>query len=83
LVVALRTADDEASQERERQHVLIARLRASVRLNRICVFRAILIVLTKFFGHCWPQFRKSNDVPRSSSSKWSSNLERRKVQEHN
>jgi len=33
LVVALRTADDEASQERERQHVLIARLRASVRLN--------------------------------------------------
>jgi hypothetical protein len=33
LVVALRTADDEASQERERQHVLIARLRASVRLK--------------------------------------------------
>jgi hypothetical protein len=48
LVVALRTADDEASQERERQHVLIARLRASVRLNRICVFRVILIVLTNF-----------------------------------
>lgn len=35
LTVALRTADDEASQERERQHVLIARLRASVSLNRI------------------------------------------------
>ncbi|KAI0285770.1 hypothetical protein BGY98DRAFT_1092621 [Russula aff. rugulosa BPL654] len=29
LMVALRTADDEASQERDRQHVLIARLRAS------------------------------------------------------
>ena len=45
LTVALRTADDEASQERERQHVIIARLRASVRLNRICVFRLMLIVL--------------------------------------
>jgi chromosome segregation ATPase len=31
LRVALRTVEDEASQERERQHVLIARLRASVR----------------------------------------------------
>lgn len=47
LTVALRTADDEASQERERQHVIIARLRASVRLNRICVFRLMLIVLKK------------------------------------
>jgi len=33
LGVALRTANDEASQERERQNVLIARLRSSVRLN--------------------------------------------------
>lgn len=53
LMVALRTADDEASQERDRQHVLIARLRASVRLNRIRVFRVMLIVLSIFFGHCW------------------------------
>jgi predicted RNase H-like nuclease (RuvC/YqgF family) len=52
LTVALRTADDEASQEREQQqlqHVLIARLRASVRLNRICVFRVMLIVLMTNF----------------------------------
>jgi len=49
LMVALRTADDEASLERERQHVDIARLRASVRLNRICVFRVMLIVLTIFW----------------------------------
>jgi hypothetical protein len=46
LAVTLRTADDEASQERERQHVLIARLRASVRFNRICVLRVMPIVLT-------------------------------------
>jgi chromosome segregation ATPase len=33
LKVALRTADDEASQEQERQNVIIARLRASVRFE--------------------------------------------------
>jgi chromosome segregation ATPase len=73
LTVALRTVNDESSQEQARQHVVIARLRASVRLNRIFVFfHVMLIVLTNLFlGHCWPQFRKSNDVPRSSNSKWS------------
>jgi hypothetical protein len=81
LMLARRTADDEASQERERQHVLIARLRASVCLNRICVFVVMLIVLSIFWS-LLAQFRKSNDVLRSSSSKWSSDLERRKVQEH-
>jgi hypothetical protein len=83
LRVALRTVEDEASQERERQHVLIARLRASVRFyNRFCVFRVMLIVLMKFLVIVGlTQFRKSNDVPRSSSSKRSSDLERRKVQE--
>jgi chromosome segregation ATPase len=49
LTVALRTVDDEASQEQERQHVLIARLRASVRSNRICDFRVMLMILTNFF----------------------------------
>jgi hypothetical protein len=81
LTVALHTADDEASQEREQQHVIIARLRASVRSNRICVFRLMLIVLKKI-GHCWPQFRISNDVPRLSNSNWNSDLERGMVQEH-
>jgi cell division FtsZ-interacting protein ZapD len=67
LAVALRTADDEASQERERQHVLIARLRASVRLKSRLPRDAHRF--DNFFYHCWPQFRRSNDVPRSSSSK--------------
>ncbi len=33
LIVALRNAQDEAEEEREQQHVLIARLRASVCFN--------------------------------------------------
>lgn len=49
LTVAIRTTDDEASRERERQHVQIARLRASVRLNRIYFFCVMLIILTNFW----------------------------------
>ncbi len=50
LTTALRTADEEAKEERKRQHVLIARLRASVRFNRISIFRVILTILLNFLG---------------------------------
>lgn len=75
LAVALRTADDEASQERERQHVLIARLRASVRSkSNFASFPPDAHRLDDFLGGVvvgLTQIRKSNDVPRSSSSNWS------------
>jgi chromosome segregation ATPase len=43
LTTALRNVDDDVKQERERQDVLIARLRASVCFNRIFIFRVIPI----------------------------------------
>jgi septal ring factor EnvC (AmiA/AmiB activator) len=57
LIVALRTAQDEAEEERERQYVLIARLRASVCFNRTRVFRIRMIVSFENFGHFWSYFR--------------------------
>jgi chromosome segregation ATPase len=55
LTVALRTADDEASQEQERQHVLIARLRASVRFkSNLRLPRDARRLKLEFFGHRWP-----------------------------
>jgi chromosome segregation ATPase len=50
LTEALRNVDDDVKQERERKDVLIARLRASVCFNRICIFHVMPIV----FGHCRP-----------------------------
>jgi hypothetical protein len=50
LTVALRNADDEAEQERERQRILVSRLRASVCFNRICIFRVMPIGLLKILG---------------------------------
>lgn len=83
LTVALDTAGDEASQERKQQNVLIARLRASVRLNRNLHLPRGSHRLDEFFGHRLLQNRNSNDVPISRSSKWSSDLGSPKVQEYN
>lgn len=63
LMAALRTAEDEASQERERQHVINARLRASVRLNRICVFRVMARRLIDPFGRCWLNLEHQTTCP--------------------